>query len=270
MPEGPVVHLYADDLRTGLRGCHIAEATTTLRTVDLEPLEGCAITGASAWGKYLFLLLEGPAGALHLRIHWGMFGRYTWDAPAANGKPPTAVFRFSGCNRMLYLYSVSMRVFPGTPDKALYDPRTDIMNTRWDTDLAVEKLRALPADTLICDALMDQTIFAGLGNAIKTEALHAQRIHPESRLDAMPDKTLRDLIHEAVGQAQLFGEARRGLMSEATAEGKDAFSGEGRYPWALIFRRKRCPRCDGPVTKAPTGMGGRVSHWCADCAVLYK
>lgn len=249
MPEGPLLILYRDELAQFV-GQHLDEATTTLRSADLSSLEGCTLAGVGSWGKYLFLIFEKEnSGAQHLRIHWGMFGIYTLDRERP-GKEPKAVLTFG--DRVLRLYSVSLRVFAGLPLPADYDPRADVMSAEWDSELAFQKLRSLPPATLVCDALMDQNIFAGLGNAIKTEALFAQRIHPEKSLARLPDDALRELLEEAIGQSQLF------------LEGKRAFGAE-RYGWTLAYRRKECPRCGEKILTGHTGVLGRKSHWCPRC-----
>jgi endonuclease-8 len=250
MPEGPLLILYRDDLAQ-LIGLTLEEATTKLRTADLTQLEGRALTGITTWGKYLFMQF---GEALHLRIHWGMFGIYYLDSER-KGKEPTAVLTFSS-ERILRLYSVSMRVLDGAPSETEYDPRADVMNARWDLPLALQKLRALPEEAMVCDALLDQSIFAGLGNAIKTEALFALKIHPESRVHLLPSELLEALVEEAVGQSQLF------------LEGKRAFCAE-RYGWTLAYCRKECPRCGTKISVGHTGALQRKSHWCESCAVKW-
>lgn len=250
MPEGPLLILYKEDL-SPLIGRTLEAAETGLRTADLTRLQDRTLTGISTWGKYLFMQF---GEALHLRIHWGMFGIYYLDSERP-GKEPTALLCFSS-ERVLRLYAVSLRVLEGKPSEDDYDPRADVMNAAWDDALALTKLHALPPETMICDALLDQNIFAGVGNAIKTEALFAQRIHPESIVSATPENVLKELVEETVGQSQLF------------LEGKRAFGSE-RYGWTLVYRRKECPRCGAKLSVAHTGALDRKSHWCEVCAVKW-
>lgn len=251
MPEGPLIIIFKDEL-SQLIGQQIEAADTKLKTVQLSELVACTITSVSTWGKYLFFIFD--SGALYLRIHWGMFGVYYLNKERPN-KVPTATFSFTS-GRVLYLYSVSLRIGEGLPATKEYDPRADVMNKAWDTKLAIKKLNALPPETMICDALMDQTTFAGLGNVIKTEALFAQRIHPESLVSELPLKLLKELVDEAIGQSQLFLEGKRSYGNE-------------RYGWVVIYRKKVCPQCGAKMITAPTGMLQRKSHWCERCQKLY-
>ena len=63
----------------------------------------------------------------------------------------------------------------------------------WDAAAAAWKLRAHP-DMLVCDALLVQSIFAGVGNIIKNEVLFRIRLHPLSTIGALPARKLRELV----------------------------------------------------------------------------
>ena len=61
------------------------------------------------------------------------------------------------------------------------------MNENWNAAKARKKLKAIPK-TLVCDALLDQTIFAGVGNIIKNEVLFRIKVHPKQELVTFPQK----------------------------------------------------------------------------------
>ena len=61
----------------------------------------------------------------------------------------------------LSFYSCAMRLID-EPLNDVYDWSVDLMNEHWNTKAAMKKLKAIP-DTQVCDALLDQTIFFGLG-----------------------------------------------------------------------------------------------------------
>jgi endonuclease-8 len=103
---------------------------------------------------------------------------------------------------------------------------------------------------MVCDVLMDQEIFSGIGNIIKNEVLFKLRIHPETRAGELSPKEQGELVKEARKYALQFYKWKK--------------SGELKRNWK-IFRKKRCPRCDLPVQKRPTGKGKRLSHFCRSC-----
>src|SRR5438045_5465835 len=70
------------------------------------------------------------------------------------------------------------------------------MNDAWSPAKAKKKLKEIPG-MLVADALLDQNIFAGVGNIIKNEVLFRIRVHPKTKLGNLPPKKLTELIKEA-------------------------------------------------------------------------
>ena len=128
------------------------------------------------------------------------------------------------------------------------------MNDVWDTNLALKKLKEGPQDRMICDALMDQDIFAGLGNIIKNEVLFRTGIQPESTVGSIPLAKKKELIQDVVDYAQLFLEWRQ--------------AGTLKKHWQA-HTKKKCPDCGGPILKKYTGKGERRSFFCEECQKLY-
>ena len=108
---------------------------------------------------------------------------------------------------------------------------------------------------MVCDLLMDQGIFTGVGNIIKNEVLFSIRVHPESLAKALPIAKKRELVKEARDYCFQF------------YEWKKIF--ELRKHW-LIYRKQICPRCNIRIQVRPTGMGNRRSFFCTNCQKLYS
>lgn len=98
-------------------------------------------------------------------------------------------------NGYVNFYSCSVTIFEGYVD-TLYDFTADVMNDNWDGRKALVKLKNIP-NALICDALLEQDIFAGVGNIIKNETLFRVRIHPQSKVGSIPKTKLKEMIVEA-------------------------------------------------------------------------
>lgn len=245
------MHLFRDALAV-LKGLRLTAVSYTRASPDLSVLDGKKLESLSAWGKYVFLHF-GP-GKLHLRIHWGMFGVYYLDEPRP-GKTPLLQLSFTK-GRELYFYAVSVRLIEGPLDTKTYDPHIDIMSPAFDVARAVQTMKDQPEARMICDVLMDQGIFAGLGNVIKNETLFARKIDPQSRMGSVPARAFRPLVNDVLEQAALF-------LAERQASG-----GYG-HGWVQVYRKKSCPVCGGKVTREKTGAGLRTSHWCKDCQVMY-
>ena len=49
----------------------------------------------------------------------------------------------------------------------------------------------------MCDALLDQDVFAGVGNIIKNEVLYRIGVHPATTIGALPPRKLGEMIKQA-------------------------------------------------------------------------
>lgn len=73
----------------------------------------------------------------------------------------------------LYFYACSIQFIEEDLD-TVYDWSADVMSEAWSPVKAKRKLKLQPG-TLVCDALLGQQVFAGVGNIIKNEVCF--RIH---------------------------------------------------------------------------------------------
>ena len=242
MPEGPSIVILKDEAR-GLVGKRIVAVEGNTR-IEKERLIGERIVALRSWGKHFLIELPG----FSLRIHFMMFGSYRIDERKA--VPPRLGLRFRQGEFNVYTCSVR---FIDEPLDEIYDWSADVMSDTWDPAAARRKLRAMP-ETLVCDALLDQNVFAGVGNIIKNEVLFRIRLHPLSKVGALPARKL----------AQLVDEARR--YSFDFLEWKQAYV--LRKHW-LAHTKRTCPRCRIPFAKAHLGRTQRRSFFCERCQRRY-
>src|ERR1043165_1326522 len=246
MPEGPSIVIYKKDMKH-LIGKRVKEVSGTARTIDPARMKGKTITAINSWGKHLLISF---GKKLTLRVHFLMFGKYAFDK--SREKAIQLHLGFAK-GEELNFYTCSLRYIEEDLAEA-YDWRGDILSKEWDPVLALKKLNALPEDTMICDALLDQDIFAGLGNIIKNEVLFRKKVHPESTAGAIPLRKKKELVKDAVDYAYLFLEWRQ--------------------EYTLIkhwqaHRKHTCPRDGTKLTKRHTGVRERRSFFCETCQVLY-
>ena len=78
----------------------------------------------------------------------------------------------------------------------MYDFSTVVLNDSWSPRKAVIKLNKIPELT-ICDALLDQQIFSGVGNIIKNEVLFRIKMHPKSLVGSLPPKLKSQMSRES-------------------------------------------------------------------------
>ncbi|HVU55633.1 MAG TPA: DNA-formamidopyrimidine glycosylase family protein [Puia sp.] len=245
MPEGPSI-VILKELVQPYKGKKILAATGNTKTIDKALLVGQKVVDFRSWGKHFLICLPKQT----IRIHFMLFGSYSIGEPTK----PTPRLCLQFAKGALYFYACSVRLLEGSLDE-LYDWSADVMNDQWDPRKARKKLKDLP-DMLVCDALLNQEIFAGVGNIIKNEVLFRIRVHPRSRVGALPPRKLGEMIKEARNYSFDF------------LRWKKAF--ELRKHW-LAHTKKTCPRCQIPLIKIPhLGKTKRRAFFCNNCQLLYE
>jgi endonuclease-8 len=251
VPEGDTIHLVARRLNSALGGreLELADAPNPRSPVyrRAAELEGRTLEYAEAYGKHL---LAGFSSGLVVHSHLGMNGR--WRI-AADGRPPygkpwlrLASGRAIGSQtggKLLRIVSESR----ARNDPALARLGPDPLRPGFDVAGAARRLRAQGAGREIGDALLDQRIVAGLGNAIRAEVCFAAGISPWRPVDTLADPELERLVAES-----------ERIMRVSIAEGRRPRS---------VYRADRggCPACGGPVHSRGQGDHNRTVYWCPSC-----
>ncbi len=242
MPEGPSIVILREEA-AGFVGQRIHRAEGNAK-IDMARLPGKRIESLRSFGKQTLIELPDVA----IRIHLLMFGSYR-----INERKEAAPRLSLGFDEgELNFYSCSVRLLDGDLDE-LYDWRGDVMSDAWDPALARRKLRAMP-DTLVCDALLDQNVFAGVGNIIKNEVLYRIRVHPLSTVGALSPRKLGELVKQAREYSFEFLAWKKAYVL--------------RKHW-LVHNQGRCPRHDIPLKRAYLGKTNRRSFYCEKCQKLY-
>lgn len=186
MPEGPSIILVKEAVAQFVGKRIIAVSGNS--KIDQSILINRKILEFKSWGKHFLICFKG----LTLRVHFLMFGSYT-----VNVRKPDRAIRLNLTFKKgeINLYTCSVKYLEGDVDSH-YDWSADVMNDSWDKKRAKVKLKGL-ANGLICDALLEQDIFAGVGNIIKNEILYRVRIHPESIIGKIPAAKMNKLVDES-------------------------------------------------------------------------
>lgn len=242
MPEGPSI-VILKQAAAKFRGRTVRKATGN-GGLDLARMRGRRVVALRSWGKHFLVEFRG----FSLRVHMLMFGSYLIDE--AKSAPPRVSLEFD--NGMLNFYASSLKYVEGPLDDA-YDWRADVMSPDWDPGLARKKLKAQPA-TLACDALLDQDVFAGVGNIIKNEVLFRIGVHPASEIGALPPRKLGQMIAQARQYSFEFLEWKQRFVL--------------RKHWQ-VHTKRTCPDCGSPIVKAYLGRSKRRTFFCERCQRRY-
>jgi endonuclease-8 len=241
MPEGPSLVILHEQIAR-FAGRRILRASGNSK-LDLSRLAGRTVTFRT-WGKHLLIQVPGCT----LRVHFLMFGSYTID----ERKDREPRLRLEFAKGEVNFYSCAIKEIEGDLD-AVYDWSADVLSDAWDAAAARRKLRGMPG-TLACDALLDQQVFAGVGNIIKNEVLFRVRVHPLSKVGALPAARMAALVEQAREYSFDFLRWKREYVL--------------RKHW-LVHTKRTCPKCSGALTKAHLGVTQRRSFYCERCQKLY-
>jgi endonuclease-8 len=243
MPEGPSIVILREEV-AAFAGKKVLRVSGTAK-IDLQRIAGKKVIAFRSWGKHFLIQFEDIA----VRIHLLMFGSYRINE--ARDIPPRLNLKFSGGE--LSFYNCSVRYIEGPLDET-YDWSVDIMSDYWDGAAARRKLRAKP-DMLVCDAVLDQTLFSGAGNIFKNEVLFRIRVHPLSKVGALPARKLGELVDQVRVYAFQFLEWKKAFVL--------------RKHW-LAHTKSICPRCDIPFKRGHLGKTQRRSFFCERCQKKYS
>jgi formamidopyrimidine-DNA glycosylase len=265
MPELPDVELARRRLRRWMRGATITAAYSTDRYI-VRPgsprtlgrmLVGRTVREVSRRGKWLRFELDD--GGL-LFSHLGMTGDWVQRGPDAPQQPSerARIDFVRGAGRWSGVRYLDSRRFGrlvvarnDIPEwRALGpDPLADGIDPRLLAHRLGRRRRAVK------DALMDQSVLAGIGNILATEALWRARIDPRSRTDALSPSDVGRIVRG------LQTVIRRELAERQAADGRslDVFSAYGRAGEA-------CRRCGWPL--AHIVLSGRGTTFCEHCQIV--
>jgi endonuclease-8 len=237
--EGPSLVILREEMRP-FAGTTIVEATGNARRIDVAGLAGKPLRWIRTWGKHLLLRI----GAVTLRVHFLMFGSYRIDE--TKDRPATLSMRFA--RGEVNFYSCSVRALEH-PVKDLYDWRVDVMSRRWDAGHVRSLVKAQP-DAWVTDVLLDQDVFAGVGNIIKNEVLFTLKLHPETPVRDLTPREVTALVAEAHRYSHQFYRWKKEFTLKKN--------------WR-IYRKRACPVCATKVVARHMGRGERYTYLCPRC-----
>ncbi|WP_257181740.1 Fpg/Nei family DNA glycosylase [Corynebacterium cystitidis] len=267
MPEGHVIHRLVRRLNDDFRGQPLSVTSPQGRfSQESAVLDGSQIAQAEAFGKHLFIDFDVDAPAHIVYIHLGLIGQVRFE-PIDD--------RWG---------QMRLRIEAGKQAANLRGPQFCRLITEVERDTIVARVGEDPIrndanpDALwqrvhrsrrtIGAMLMDQSMFAGVGNIYRAEVLFRQKISPfmlGTQLDrAEFDAIWADLVflmRLGVKQGEINtvrGEHMPQTMGRAARD--DDHGGE-----VYVYRRagEPCYVCATPVSFQV--MQGRNLFWCPTC-----
>lgn len=262
MPEGDTLHRTANRLRPALAGATL-ERFEAPRLLGDRPTPGVTIGDVEATGKHLLVHFD---DGLTLRTHLGMPGSWHLYRVGERWRKPRHLLRalvgVDGWDAVCFSAPQVQTYRPDRPGGALgtaLDPvgrlGPDLCTPEVDLDAALARYRTADQTTTVAEALLDQTLAAGIGNVYKSELLHRCRVDPFVAVGEVPEPVRRRLL-TAANRLLLHNLTTTRRTTVAGPEGSVAVYGKARRP---------CPRCGTPIRVVHHGIQNRSTYWCPRC-----
>ena len=260
MPEGHTIHRLARDLAADLVGAPVRASSPQGRfATGAAAIDGRVLTATDAYGKHLFLASEGD---LVVHVHLGLYGTFRrFDQPL----PPP-----KGALRLRLESDAAGWDLRGATACELLDPAgkaaivarlgPDPIRGDADPERAWAALRRRRSS--IGQALMDQSVLAGVGNVYRAEVLFAHGIHPLVAAQAV-GRPEWDAVW-----AWLVAAMRRGIRERriVTVDPREIGRPRSRLTVAesrYVYKQEHCLRCGTPVRR--WDLAGRWAYACERC-----
>ena len=259
MPEGDNLARISDVLRLTLLDRTVTGARGRPGGPDLGRVVGRRVTNVEARGKHLLIGFDND---LTLHTHLGLHGSWHRYRPGEPWRraPSRAAAVIETANAVAVCFDpmtaelIETRAVAVHPGLARLGP--DASTPDFDVPAALRRLdSATNADVAIGDALLDQSILAGVGNVIRSEVCFIERVDPFRPVSEVGEDARRQLLERS---ATILRANRRGGRRITTTPG----SGGSLYVYGRTGRP--CRRCGTPIASRISG-GGRRVYWCPNC-----
>jgi endonuclease-8 len=257
MPEGDTVFVTAARVHAALAGHTLMRTDFRVPRYATVDFSGRSFLEARARGKHLLFRIEGGHTIhSHLKMEgeWHLYR--SGERWRMAGHHARAVLEVDG--RSAVGFRLGKLEVIATPEEAdvVGHLGPDLLGDDWDAGLALANLLADPARA-IGDALIDQTVMAGLGNVYRSEICFLSGLDPRTPVGRVPNAA------KVVALAKRVIEANR-------ATGHQITTGDprrGRRHWVYGRRDERCRRCGTPIARrqGEVGTRDRVTYWCPAC-----
>ena len=274
MPEGDTIFRTARNLGRALEGKPVTAFRSTfpwlMRFNDDTPLAGQTIDKVEARGKWLLVHFSGGgilASHLLMNGRWHIYRRgERWQLAHIHMR---IVIENEQYQAIGFRVPVARMHTQQSLDRDLRVAVTenDLLHKEFDAAAALERLRSRP-DEAIADALLDQSVLAGVGNVFKSEICFVNGLNPFRAVGTLT----RDEAAAAIACAQKL--LRANVLEDSgdtivTYRGQQRRTTHNSDPsqslWVYGRNGEPCRRCGEPIRRRIQGADARVTFWCPQC-----
>jgi endonuclease-8 len=267
MPEGDTILQAAERLQRALGGRKMLRFFSPLPKLKEVDLAGRLVERVYARGKNLIISLDdGRALHTHLRMQGVWFVR---DKAAMSAEQLERLARAPHSMNPVLTMSIENDAFVAVCEQAavadlvtareverrLASLGPDLLSPDFDAALARNNLRQRPELT-IAEAIMLQSMLAGVGNVYKSEVLFLEKVSPFVTVGELDDAKLDAIIARA---KELLRRNRKGSR-------RTTFGTLSRMPHYVYERSgQHCLKCDTKIQMRRQGSMMRSTYFCPEC-----
>lgn len=268
MPEGDTIFRAAQVLGRALQGQIVSRFESVFPQINRidedDPFRGRTVTSVASVGKHLLIRLSGNVTIrTHMRMNgsWHIYRRgERWRRSARNARIVLETEQYVAVGFSIPV-AEALPTDEESRDRELRRLGGDLLADGFNSGDAVERLRQHPSSR-VDDALLNQTVMAGIGNVYKSEILFLVGIHPGRPISSLNDSELTGLVSRSLDLL-----TRNVTSATARASGRRTIWGLNPAERLWVYGRgnRPCRRCGTPISKALTGKNPRVTYWCPSC-----
>jgi endonuclease VIII len=276
MPEGDTIFRAARMLNRALAEKIVTRFQTVLpklsRVDEDHPIAGRMIESVQSSGKWLAVHFSGDLVLLtHMRMNgsWHIYRSHErWQRPFGDMRIviETPDFVAVGFNIPVAEFHTEKSLAQRSGVSRL---GSDILAPEFDAASAAAALRSGP-ELGVGEALLRQSLIAGLGNVYKSEVCFACGINPFRLVGSLTDSELECLIRTA-------HKFLRANVTDASGSGMVTYTGFRRTTgrasaadrlWVYARAAQPCRRCGTAIERSKQASDARVTFWCPRCQAL--
>lgn len=267
MPEGDTLFIAAKKLGAILTGRVITRFASPLPELKEQGVEGQTVTDVRAHGKHVIIeLSDGRALLSFLRMQgkWSAFEKSrmrprllakTAREPAWDDEETTLIIETETTVAVLTRAALAKLGPLSKIEARLSGLGPDLLSPDYDQAEVLVRLHDTP-DLTIAEALLRQSIVAGIGNVYKSEVLFLEKVSPFARVASLDDPTLERILKRArdLMRRNLKGPRRTTFGT---------FAGQSFF----VYERsgQHCLKCDAKIGMRRQGTLQRSTYFCPEC-----
>jgi endonuclease-8 len=259
VPEGDTVFLAAHRLHDALAGRILIRGEIRHPRLSTRDLSGRAVLAVGSVGKHLFTRFD-DGQSLH--SHLRMDGSWHLYRPADRWRKPSHQARaiLTTADRVAVGFLLhDLELLPTAEEARLVGHLgPDLLDPAWSPSHEAEAVRRLadrPTQELGL-ALLDQTVFAGIGNLYRAETCFLLGVSPFTPVSTVDSSAVVALARKLL--------LRNAWHPEQSTTGDLT---RGRQHWVYERTGRPCLRCATPIRSAVQGAGlhQRTVWFCPRC-----